>query len=139
MGFYYDHIVPHLVNLAMRNRLLKAYRERIVRLAEGRVLEIAIDSGMNLPFYTERATGILGLEPHPKLLGMASPKAHRDRATLIRQLVQGNAPSCRPDKEVAARGQRDRRPVARRHTVLRPAGPREISKTAEKWRVNPPR
>ena len=30
MGFYYDHIVPHLVNLALRNRLLKAYRERIV-------------------------------------------------------------------------------------------------------------
>jgi len=34
MGFYYDHIVPHLVNLAMRNRLLRAYRERIVGLAE---------------------------------------------------------------------------------------------------------
>ena len=84
MGFCYDHIVPHLVNLAMRNRLLKAYRERIVGLAEGRVLEIGIGSGMNLPFYTERATEILGLEPHPKLLGMASPKAHRDRATLIK-------------------------------------------------------
>ena len=56
MGFYYDHIVPHLVNLAMRNRLLKAYRERIVGLAEGRVLEIGIGSGMNLPFYPERAT-----------------------------------------------------------------------------------
>ena len=63
MGFYYDHIVPHLVNLAMRNRLLKAYRERIVSLAEGRVLEIGIGSGMNLPFYTERATEILALNP----------------------------------------------------------------------------
>jgi ubiquinone/menaquinone biosynthesis C-methylase UbiE len=39
---------------------------------------------MNLPFYTERATEILGLEPHPNLLGMASPKSHRDRAKLIR-------------------------------------------------------
>jgi hypothetical protein len=47
MGFYYDHIVPHLVNLALRNRLLKAYRERIVGLAEGRVLEIGIGSGMS--------------------------------------------------------------------------------------------
>jgi hypothetical protein len=45
MGFYNDHIVPHLVNLAMRNRLLKAYRERTVSRAEGRVLEIGIGSG----------------------------------------------------------------------------------------------
>ena len=83
MGLYYDHIVPHLVNLAMRNRLLKAYRERIVSLADGRVLEIGFGSGMNLPYYTERATEILGLDLHPKLLGMASPKSRRDRATLI--------------------------------------------------------
>jgi ubiquinone/menaquinone biosynthesis C-methylase UbiE len=83
MVFYHDHIVPHLVNLAMRNRLLKAYRERIVRLAEGRVLEIGIGSGMNLPFYTDRATEVLGLEPHPKLLEMASHKPHRDRTRLI--------------------------------------------------------
>ena len=94
MGFYYDHIVPHLVNLAMRNRLLKAYRERIVGLAEGRVLEIGIGSGMNLPFYTERATEILGLEPHPKLLEMASQKSRRDQATLI----EGSAESIPLDR-----------------------------------------
>ena len=62
MGFYHDHIVPHLVNLAMRNRLLKTYRQRIVPLAEGRVLGIGIGSGMNLPFYTDRASVILGLD-----------------------------------------------------------------------------
>jgi ubiquinone/menaquinone biosynthesis C-methylase UbiE len=89
MGFYHDHIVPHLVNLAMRNRLLKAYRERIVRLAGGRVLEIGIGSGMNLPFYTDRATEILGLEPHPKLLDMTSQKSHRDRT----RLIEGSAES----------------------------------------------
>lgn len=89
MGFYYDHIVPHLLNLAMRNRLLQAYRERIVGLAEGRVLEIGIGSGMNLPFYTDRATEILGLEPHPKLLEIASHESHRDRA----RLIEGSAES----------------------------------------------
>src|SRR5215472_10780078 len=68
MGFYQNHIVPHLVNLAMRNRLLGPYRERIVGLAEGRVLEIGLGSGMNLTFYTNRVTGLLGLELHPKLL-----------------------------------------------------------------------
>jgi ubiquinone/menaquinone biosynthesis C-methylase UbiE len=89
MGFYHDHIVPHLVNLAMRNRLLQAYRSRIVRLAQGRVLEIGIGSGMNLPFYTDRASEILGLEPHPKLLEMAVHKPLRDRT----RLIEGSAES----------------------------------------------
>jgi ubiquinone/menaquinone biosynthesis C-methylase UbiE len=89
MGFYHNQIVPHLVNLAMRNRLLKTYRERIVPLAQGRVLEIGIGSGMNLPFYTDRATEMLGLEPHPKLVDMASQKWHRDRM----RLIEGSAES----------------------------------------------
>jgi ubiquinone/menaquinone biosynthesis C-methylase UbiE len=83
MGFYQNHIVPQLVNLAMRNSLLGPYRERIVGLAEGRVLEIGVGSGMNLPFYTNRVTELLGLEPHPKLLSMASQKSGPVPAKLI--------------------------------------------------------
>ena len=63
MGFYQDHILPHLVNLAMRNREFAPYRERTIRRAEGRVLEIGVGSGLNLPLYTSRATEILGLDP----------------------------------------------------------------------------
>jgi ubiquinone/menaquinone biosynthesis C-methylase UbiE len=74
MGFYQDRIVPHLVNLAMRNRQLAPYRERTMALAEGRVLEIGVGSGLNLPFYTDRATEILGLDPHPRLLRMAADR-----------------------------------------------------------------
>lgn len=83
MGFYQDRIVPHLVNLAMRNHQLAPYRERIVAQAEGRVLEIGVGSGLNLPLYTNRAKEILGLEPHPKLLKMASEKAGRVPFNLI--------------------------------------------------------
>jgi hypothetical protein len=75
--------VPHLINLAMRNRQLTLYRDRIVKLAEGRVLEIGVSSGLNLPLYTNRATEILGLDPHPKLLGTASDKARSVPSKLI--------------------------------------------------------
>jgi hypothetical protein len=42
MSFYQQHIVPHLVNLAMRNRELEPYRQRVLAGAEGRVLELEL-------------------------------------------------------------------------------------------------
>jgi hypothetical protein len=68
----------------MRNRQLAPYRERTIRLAEGRVLEIGVGSGMNLPLYTDRATEILGLDSHPKLLAIASEKPRSIPSSLLK-------------------------------------------------------
>jgi ubiquinone/menaquinone biosynthesis C-methylase UbiE len=50
---------------------LLPYRERVLSAAEGRVLEIGIGSGLNLPFYPARVSEIVGLEPVPRLAAMA--------------------------------------------------------------------
>lgn len=71
MGFYEDRILPHLVNLTMRNRRLVPYRERVMSAAEGRVLEIGVGSGLNLPLYPPRVREVIGLEPSPRLLAMS--------------------------------------------------------------------
>ena len=71
MGFYQDQIVPLLINWSMRQENLAAYRARIIPAAEGRVLEIGIGSGLNLPFYSRNVARVIGLEPSPKLLAMA--------------------------------------------------------------------
>ena len=77
MSFYRNHVVPHLVNLAMRNRDLVPYRQRVLAKAHGRVLEIGIGSGMNLTFYPPTTIEILGLEPVPRLIAMARHAAKR--------------------------------------------------------------
>ena len=71
MGFYNDYILPRLLDLAMRNKQLLPLRERVIGAAEGRVLEIGVGSGRNLPFYRSPAKEILALEPSPKLVTMA--------------------------------------------------------------------
>ena len=71
MGFYSDVILPSLCDLAMRNRRLVPYRERVIGAAQGRVIEIGVGSGLNLPFYRPSVKEILALEPAPKLVAMA--------------------------------------------------------------------
>ena len=65
------------------------YRDRVVSGARGRVLEVGIGSGLNLPFYASAATEIIGLDPSPKLLEMANKAARKTPIPL--RLIEGTA------------------------------------------------
>jgi ubiquinone/menaquinone biosynthesis C-methylase UbiE len=89
MGFYQNRILPFVIDMAMRQRNLAPYRSRIVPAAEGRVLEIGVGSGLNLPFYSQKAERVIGLDPSPKLLSMARQAARPTTSPV--EFVEGSA------------------------------------------------
>src|ERR1700676_2382731 len=89
MGFYQDRILPFVIHMAMRQRNLAAYRSRVVPAAEGRVLEIGVGSGLNLPFYSQKAERVIGLDPSPNLLSMARQVARSSLGPV--EFVEGSA------------------------------------------------
>ena len=97
MSIYNDHILPHVINLAMRNRELGPYRERVVSQARGRVLEIGIGSGLNLPLYGSRVDAILGLDPAARLIAMAQEAANRSKIPVT--LMTGSAQAIPIDRD----------------------------------------
>jgi ubiquinone/menaquinone biosynthesis C-methylase UbiE len=75
MGFYSKWIIPRLIDLAMRNRRLGAYRRRTIEAARGFVLEIGVGSGLNLPLYGSAVDRVCALDPSPELLRVAEKRA----------------------------------------------------------------
>lgn len=75
MGFYSERILPVLLNGVMKQPDMLRLRNRIVPQASGRVLEIGIGSGLNLPLYAADATSIQGVEPSAALRDMARKAA----------------------------------------------------------------
>jgi ubiquinone/menaquinone biosynthesis C-methylase UbiE len=72
MGFYQRWIVPRLIDLAMRNHRLTAYRQRAIGAASGVVLEIGVGSGQNLPLYGSAVDHVSAIDPSAGLLRLAT-------------------------------------------------------------------
>jgi len=83
MGFYAKHILPRLLDLAMRNKETARLRAAWIPQARCVVLEIGIGSGLNLPFYSSEVHQIYGVDPSVELQRMA-----RQRATTGRGKVE---------------------------------------------------
>ncbi len=74
MGIYDRYVLPHLVNSSCSAKPIRYQRKKVVPQARGRVLEVGMGSGLNLPFYdVEKVEFVWGLEPSEGMRAMAAP------------------------------------------------------------------
>ena len=77
-SFYDRHVLPWLIGKACASKPIMKQRAKVVPFAEGRVLELGLGSGLNLPFYDPaKVTGVHGVDPSAELraIAEAAPRA----------------------------------------------------------------
>jgi len=75
VGFYAKYILPRVAHFVCSHKIIRQQREKVVPLATGRVLEIGIGSGLNLPFYDpQKVQHVWGLDPHAEMWNLANPR-----------------------------------------------------------------
>ncbi len=87
MGLYSGWLFPRVLDLVMQQKQMAPFRERIGKAASGRVLDVGIGSGLNLPFYGEQANRVLGVDPSRELLDFAEERARE--ASVPIELLRG--------------------------------------------------
>lgn len=78
MSFYEDRILPHFLNLACGTRPIDRQRQKVVPEARGRILEIGMGSGLNIPHYdVDKVDMVWGLEPSRGMRERAAERVAR--------------------------------------------------------------
>ena len=83
MSIYERWVLPPLLDLAMRQRQIGKYRRQLIPAARGRVLEVGIGSGLNLPLYAADVNTLVGLDPSEQPGRSGTPRSSRPRAFCI--------------------------------------------------------
>jgi ubiquinone/menaquinone biosynthesis C-methylase UbiE len=100
MGFYDKYLLPKLVHFSCSQNPSMRQREKIVPLAQGRVLEIGIGTGLNIPFYdAQHVTHLWGLDPSAEMWSIAQKNAAEHH--LDAEFIQSGAESIPLDSNSA--------------------------------------
>lgn len=78
MNWYDQHILPWLLDIACGLPMVQERRRSLVPQAQGRVLEIGMGTGRNLPFYDRsRLTQLVGVDPALQMHRLAQHRSAR--------------------------------------------------------------
>lgn len=73
MGVWAEHVVPRIVDVALRSESVGRLREQALAAATGDVLEIGFGSGLNLEHYPASVAKVHAVEPSELARRMAQP------------------------------------------------------------------
>ena len=92
MNLYNKYILPKFLNCACGSKPINYQRQKVVPLAKGKVLDIGIGSGLNIPFYnSDKIDQVIGIDPSHELIDLAKGLANKSRVSI--KLVIGSAES----------------------------------------------
>ena len=92
MSLYNKYILPKFLNCACGSKPINYQRQKVVPLANGKVLDIGIGSGLNIPFYnSDKIDQVIGIDPSHELIELAKELANDSKASI--ELVIGSAES----------------------------------------------
>ena len=90
MSLYDKYILPKFLNSACGSKPVSRQRQKVVPLVEGKVLEVGVGSGLNLPFYDKsKIDELWGLDPSEELSDMARKVA--DRENIVVNFISSGA------------------------------------------------
>ena len=92
MNLYNKYILPKFLNCACGSKPINYQRQKVVPLAKGKVLDIGIGSGLNIPFYnSDKIDIVIGIDPSHELIELAKELANDSKASI--DFVIGSAES----------------------------------------------
>ncbi len=90
MSLYDKYVLPKFLNCACGSNPVSRQRQKVVPLVEGKVLEVGVGSGLNLPFYDKsKIDELWGLDPSEELSDMARKLA--DRENIVVNFISSGA------------------------------------------------
>jgi ubiquinone/menaquinone biosynthesis C-methylase UbiE len=83
LGLYDKYILPKFLNCACGSKPINYQRQKVVPLAKGKVLDIGIGSGLNIPFYnSDKIDKVIGIDPSHELIELAKELANDSKASI---------------------------------------------------------
>lgn len=82
-SWYEKHILPYLIDLVCGMKPISRQREKLIPLAQGRILEIGIGTGLNIPYYNQsKVEKITGLDPGLQMHSLAIKRMKRAKISI---------------------------------------------------------